>query len=171
MGIGSGSGGSGGCTSHEDCDGSTACCQGRCETKQLDWAGVGYCAFECKGCPTCSQGTCPRKQLGESCWYDQDCAVGDCCQGRCEMKKLDWAGVEYCPSECKGCPTCSLGTCPKKRLGESCVHDQDCLIGDCCGGECALLKRDWANVCYCPNVCVGNIGGGSGSCQNRPDCN
>ena len=94
-----------------------------------------------------------------------------CCQGICEQKKLDWAGVGYCAFECKGCPTCSLGTCPRPQLGESCNYNQDCLVGSCCNGVCSLKKRDWANICYCPHICVGRIGGSAGSCQSRPDCN
>mmetsp|Transcript_56645 Transcript_56645/g.50968 ORF Transcript_56645/g.50968 Transcript_56645/m.50968 type:complete len:165 (-) Transcript_56645:172-666(-) len=93
-----------------------------------------------------------------------------CCQAVCEQKKLDWAGVGYCAFECKGCPTCSLGTCPLKSLGESCNVNQDCDQGSCCNGTCQYKKRDWANICYCPNTCVGSIGGAAGTCQNRADC-
>ena len=114
---------------------------------------------------------------GGSCIYHTDC-IGygpgatdmACCRGICEEKKLDWAGVGYCSFECKGCPTCSLGTCPKPIIGQSCNFNQDCSSGSCCNGKCQYKKRDWANICYCPNTCVGSAFGSSGTCQDRPEC-
>ena len=114
---------------------------------------------------------------GGSCTAHTDCdgyGLGAtdmaCCQGICEQKKLDWAGVGYCAFECKGCPTCSLGTCPKRLIGQSCNYSVDCSSGSCCNGICQYKRRDWANICYCPNVCVGSFAGAAGTCQNREQC-
>ncbi len=52
------------CTSHTDCKGwgpgptDMACCKNKCERKQKDWAGVGYCPHECVGRFGGKHGTC-----------------------------------------------------------------------------------------------------------------
>lgn len=102
--------------------GGVACCSGKCEQTLKDWANVWYCKNECKGGPMDAPGTCgllhwPR-HIGEKCDAHTDCegwgpekdAVA-CCQNKCEKKKVDWAGVGYCPHECKGGPFMGPGSC------------------------------------------------------------
>lgn len=36
--------------------------------------------------------------------------------------------------------------------------------GQCRGGECRAVEKDWAGVFYCPNECVGRAGGKPGTC-------
>jgi hypothetical protein len=175
------------CNVHTDCLGwgpgttDTACCAGVCQRKQADWAGVGYCPTECKACPTCPAGTCgqpnqhwPRLE-GETCNVHTDCLgwgpgpdATACCAGICQRKQRDWAGVGYCPSECRACPAplCEPGSCGRpdqhwpRLIGETCNVGTDCANygtrpgqAGCCQGVCQTLKADWANVGYCPAEC------------------
>ena len=121
------------CDAHSACEGwvagqvgSLACCQGKCTRQKKDWAGMGYCPNECQDAPSplgkpgsCNSGNSwPRKE-GQPCDAHSACEgwvagqVGSlaCCQGKCTRQKKDWAGMGYCPNECKGCITCSPGSC------------------------------------------------------------
>jgi hypothetical protein len=120
------------CSLHTDCDGwgpgpnDVACCQNVCTRKQVDWAGVGYCPDQCQDAPSplgkpgsCGSGNSwPRKE-GQPCdtsaacegWVAGKAGTLACCQGKCQKQKADWAGVGYCPNECKGCITCDPGSC------------------------------------------------------------
>jgi hypothetical protein len=58
------------------------------------------------------------KPLGGSCTLHTDCANWGpgsdqiaCCNGTCQNKKRDWAGVWYCPNECVGSFAGRPGTC------------------------------------------------------------
>jgi hypothetical protein len=58
------------------------------------------------------------------------------------------------------------------ELGGQCQIHEDCRgytsLGQagnaCCSGRCAELKKDWAGIYYCPEVCVGAPFGQPGSC-------
>lgn len=59
-------------------------------------------------------------RIGDPCTLHTDCADwgpaatdNACCQGVCTQKQADWAGVGYCPQDCKGWPstTNTYGTC------------------------------------------------------------
>eukprot|EP00051_Salpingoeca_urceolata_P010284 m.125233 g.125233 ORF g.125233 m.125233 type:complete len:1039 (-) comp16648_c0_seq2:95-3211(-) len=190
------------CTVHTDCAGygagatAAACCGGKCASKKKDWAGVGYCPGDCYGCPSdvsgCYKGSCgavnwPRR-IGETCKRHTDCSGwgagtrdNACCNGRCAQKVADWAGVGYCPHECAGAFGAAGGTCYSGvGNGGSCHIGQNCNSGNCCSGKCCglrcckgsctKLKRDWANVCYCPHECRGGAFKGAGTCGSRSDC-
>merc|ERR1739844_241850 len=84
-----------------------------------------------------------------------------CCDGVCERKIADWAGVGYCPHECRAGLLCPLGSCTddKNLAAEtSCDCDEQCAgyglgIGDmqCCDGKCRALIGDWINFPWCPH--------------------
>lgn len=127
------------CTLGTDCQGNLAgqegtlsCCLDQktnkktCQTQLKDWAGVGYCPSDCSSGPagvagsgpgTCSKYHWPRN-INEPCTNHTDClgwgpgptAVA-CCQGTCQNKKADWAGIGYCPYECVGHIGGSPGSC------------------------------------------------------------
>jgi hypothetical protein len=67
-----------------------------------------------------------------------------------------------------------------KAIDGTCTFDADCadsgkagegpapFVGNkvgCCRGQCKRLKRDWAGVGNCPQVCVGALFGAPGSCS------
>eukprot|EP01083_Nonionella_stella_P207594 754003_1 len=99
------------CQCSGQCSGSMTCCNGQCRHKQRDWAGVYYCPHECNG--GCGWGgTCPNNRgSGQSCSCRAQCNSGCCENGRCVDKKRDWAGVYYCPAECRGGIFSGAGTC------------------------------------------------------------
>ena len=103
-------------------EGGVACCQNKCAATVKDWANVWYCAHECRGSPTDPPGTCGKyhwpRTAGEPCKVHTDCqgwgpdtTAFACCQGTCQQKKKDWAGVGYCPNECKGGAFSPAGSC------------------------------------------------------------
>lgn len=122
------------------------------------------------------------KKKGEACSLHTDCegwgpgptAIA-CCNGVCMHKVKDWAGVGYCPDECRGAPAAAAGTCgehdwPRKE-GQPCNLHTDCEghgpgANDmaCCKGKCVRKVKDWAGVGYCPHVCRGSPGGAQGTC-------
>lgn len=59
------------------------------------------------------------KYRGQSCSTHADCyqwkpaTPGSlaCCDGKCTPMKRDWAGVGYCPSQCRGGAFMGAGTC------------------------------------------------------------
>lgn len=109
--------------------------------------------------------------IGGQCALDTDCngyglASTDvaCCRLVCTQKAVDYIGVGYCPGDCKGCPTCKLGTCGNwsspKKIGEPCGLDTDCegygiAVDDnaCCNGICEQKIRDYGGGGVCSNVC------------------
>ena len=119
----------GDCVAHTDCKdwgpGATqvACCKGKCTTKQVDWAGVGYCPEDCVGTAGGQPGTCgnnsvPGAEIGQPCSLHTDCkgwgpgaTQNACCNGKCTQKQKDWANVGYCPHECVGTFGGKPGTC------------------------------------------------------------
>ncbi|MBX3198559.1 MAG: hypothetical protein KF894_10535 [Labilithrix sp.] len=176
------------CAAHADCKDfnglgqqGAACCGGTCTQQRQDWAGVWYCPSECKGRATASPGTCPLREDGQACAAHADCkdfnGLGQqgaaCCGGTCTQQRQDWAGVWYCPSECKGRANSSPGTCPLREDGQACAAHADCRnfsgLGQqgaaCCQNACRQQRRDWAGVWYCPHECVGGIGQAPGSCN------
>lgn len=132
-------------------------------------------------------------QLGEVCTLHTDCegyGAGStdvaCCEGKCTRKVPDWAGVGYCPSECKsgpaGVPGSDSGTCQMyswpRSLNEPCANHTDCQgFGTgptdvaCCQGKCVKKLPDWAGVGYCPSECTsgpaGVPGSEPGSCERN----
>lgn len=185
------------CTLSTDCAGwgpattDVACCLGVCVQKKADWANIGYCPNECRGCPGCPEGSCgppygatagvggvpawhwPRI-VGEPCSLNTDCqnfgtSAGDnaCCGGICTPVEIDFAGVGYCPNECRGCAGCPVGSCgdwhTPREQGEPCALDPDCagwsVFGEvaCCNFHC-VTKDESVQTCpaYCdehPDVC------------------
>ena len=120
------------CTLHTDCKNwgpdatAVACCKEKCTTKKKDWAGVGYCPDECRDAPeplgklgTCDSGNTWKRSEGQPCdthtacngWIAAKAGTLACCSGTCTKLKNDWAGVGYCPAECKGGIFKGLGTC------------------------------------------------------------
>lgn len=185
------------CQVHTDCIGwgpgndDMACCNGICTRKVVDWAGIGYCPSECRGGPGELPGTCDNSPdlvdgsggsaLGQTCQVHTDCEGWGpdpndvaCCQGKCTRKLKDWAGVGYCPHECRGSPDGAPGSCGQysmREVGESCSVHTDCKgwgpkANDiaCCDGVCAPKKPDWAGVGYCPSDCRGSPGSRPGTC-------
>ena len=130
------------------------------------------------------------KPIGSTCSAHTDCSGWGpgptdiaCCQGICAIKKVDWAGVGYCPNYCVGCPNCSPGTCGPpygngiwhwpREATEPCTLNTDCKNWgtgannyNCCNGICTQNKIDWAGIGYCPDVCEGCAGCPGGSCGN-----
>ena len=185
------------CALDTDCVGwgpattASACCNGTCQQKKADWAGVGYCPTECRGCPGCPEGSCgppygasagvsgmaawhwPRI-VDEPCNLSSDCegwgpgaTATACCSGFCKTKEVDWAGIGYCPNECRGCAGCPQGSCGNwhtpRLQGEPCALDNDCdgwsLFGDvaCCNFHC-ITKDETLQTCpaFCnenPDTC------------------
>ncbi len=96
-----------------------------------------------------------------------------CCHGKCTNTRKDYAGIWWCPHECRGRFGAASGTCPLKENGQSCSTHVDCKnhtsLGvkgvACCRGTCKPLKRDWAGVWYCPHECRGGAFSGSGTCK------
>lgn len=96
----------------------TWCCQadgkGMCQNKVRDWAGAYYCASDCVGKFLGSPGTCElglKNGIGDKCFFDWDCGTGSCCAGQCANKKKDWAGLFWCPNECKSSFFSRQGSC------------------------------------------------------------
>ncbi len=121
------------CTYDEDCPGfipqqagTPACCDGICQNQLADWSGTGYCPSVCQDAPsplgkpgTCNSGYHWPREEGEPCDTNFACAgfvAGQpntlaCCNNTCTPQKEDWAGIGYCPNECRGCPDCQPGSC------------------------------------------------------------
>ena len=104
------------CNKNEDCKGwiarkpwTLACCDGFCQT-QYPYEGQTIC-------PT--RGYSDDRYEGETCNIHSDCGgwiagtAGTlaCCQGKCQKQLRDWAGIGYCPNECRGSPGGASGTC------------------------------------------------------------
>ena len=112
---------------------------------------------------------------GGSCNLGTDCQGNGagatdtwCCQGICETKRPDWAGVGFCAYQCTGYIGGPAGSC--QVLGESCVNSNYCLEGLCCNSVCTMGKKDWSNQCFCPDACTNPAGAAPGSCGSQPDC-
>lgn len=173
--------------------GRLACCNGTCQEMLEDWAGIGYCPHECKDSPTAKQGSCgsglsyPRKE-NQPCdthaacegWVAGKIGTLACCQGKCQKQIKDWAGVGYCPHECRDAPaplgkpgTCSSGLSYPRKENQPCDTHLACSgwvagkVGSlaCCQGKCQKQLKDWAGIGYCPHECVGEFGGKSGTCK------
>ena len=176
------------CTAHHNCIGwgpglnDVACCSSKCTRKIADWAKVGYCPAECVGLPGGAPGSCgllgfPRA-LGEACNLHTDCqGYGPnptdvaCCTAVnsvtsvCTAKVKDFAGVGYCPAECRGglfdAPgTCNSGLSYPRALGQSCALAVECANWDsstqatgCCSGTCQELKKDYLGAWFCSSEC------------------
>jgi hypothetical protein len=177
------------CKKSEDCvffkgagQAGSACCSGRCEPVQRDHAGVYYCPAACVGTFGGKAGSCSElKEDGEECANSNQCegfnGAGQpgsaCCQGECTKLIADFAGVSYCPHECRATASSKAGTCGnRKAKGESCKEHSQCAgftaVGKkgagCCDGKCATLRKDWAGVYYCKQQCVGSFGGKKDTC-------
>jgi len=176
------------CMGYEKGEGTVKCCNGTCQTKQLDWAGAGYCPHECVGTSGGKPGTCNEDgtigtATGGECTLHTDCygwgpGTNDaaCCEGKCVQKVKDWAGVGYCPHECTGWALAPGGTCVPGTVSEegSCTKDTECAgygpnKGDmgCCGGKCAKKQKSWNSTITCPSECVGRPGGKKGQCTDE----
>ena len=62
---------------------------------------------------------------------------------------------------------------PGAGIGEACVLHTDCADWGpattaiaCCKSVCTQKQADWAGVGYCPNECVGYVGGAAGTCTS-----
>jgi hypothetical protein len=188
------------CTLHTDCKNwgpdatAVACCKEKCTTKKKDWAGVGYCPAECRDAPeplgklgTCDSEYSWKRSEGQPCdthtacngWIAGKAGTLACCSGICTKQKKDWAGVGYCPAECRDAPSplgkpgsCDSGNTWKRSEGQPCDTHTACngwIAGKagtlaCCSGKCTKLKNDWAGVGYCPAECKGGIFKGPGTC-------
>eukprot|EP01084_Bolivina_argentea_P195610 335523_1 len=101
------------CEKHEDCRGygllktDIACCNNKCQRKQIDYLGIGWCPNQCQHAVWCPYGTCieTQKQSGESCecheqckGYGLDTTDMACCDGICRQKQ-NWWGFGVCPNE------------------------------------------------------------------------
>ncbi len=108
--------------------------------------------------------------LGFSCKLDTDCAgwgwkvPNSCCSGICTATARDWAGVPNCPNICVGYAGGPHGSCKTAEEHGDCKSDAQCKVGACCDGKCELKRKDWIGEFFCPNVCVGDILKGAGSC-------
>jgi len=175
------------------------CCgptgSGTCQAKMADWTGINfYCPTECRDSPTSAAGTCssgntwPRSP-GQPCKLTTDCKGGvagvvgamACCgpagSGVCTAQVRDWAGVGYCPTDCKDSPTSAAGSCASgntwpRSITQPCnthadcagwVAGKACTLG-CCGGKCSKLIPNFAGVGYCPSECWGGIFSGPNTC-------
>ena len=170
------------CKVSADCEGfegagqpGSACCGGICTETRRDYAGVNYCPNECRASAKAAPGSCDEgADSGDACKTNADCKnfsglgkKGDaCCNGKCQATRKDFAGVYYCKQECRGAAGASAGTCPLKKKNKACSVSADCASGrSCCAGKCKAKKTDWAGVDYCPDECVGKVGGKKGSCD------
>ena len=176
------------CNLDTDCAGwgpdpdDTACCNGICVQKAIDYINVGYCPADCAGCFGCPLGTCGNYSIprapGEPCALDTDCAGWgingtdmSCCSNVCTQKQRDYlagGSIGFCPATCKGLPDLPGGTCssnwsiPRKQ-GEPCDIDSNCennLFGGviaCCNNRC-VTKDETIQTCriFCTehsNIC------------------
>lgn len=63
-----------------------------------------------------------------------------------------------------------------KTENDECSSSSECLGFEnakpgtlaCCKGKCTYLRPDWAGIGYCPDDCVGSIGGSKGTCAKCP---
>lgn len=95
---------------------------------------------------------------GETCKLHEDCAgygpdinSTACCGGVCTRKQADWAGVGWCPSECKGWPAAPNGTCGQDSrcpAGYTKLGDRCCMMksGEC-SNTCSLVRGDSVPLC------------------------
>ena len=126
------------------------------------------------------------KGVGEQCDTVLNCADNlagtpdktNCCNGICTIQQRDWAGVGYCPDECKDAPDPLGGRCDRgyswpRGDGQPCDTNQACAgfapgqntLG-CDNGTCRQQKRDWAGVYYNASECRDAPGAPTGSCNS-----
>ena len=107
-------------------------------------------------------------ELGGTCKKFSDCKGWgtkaedvDCCNGICTAKQKDWAGIGYCPDQCKDAPAPLGGRCDRnyswKRLeNEPCDTHFACKgwiaakpgTLACCNKTCKkLIKKGIIGVC------------------------
>jgi sulfatase modifying factor 1 len=129
------------------------CCSQSCEVCQSCTGLGGTCVAitnaddpdSCTGTNTCNATGLCRKKPGESCTPPgEDCATRTCTDGRCCSQScgvcqsctgpsgtcLTVSGVED-PDTCSGSSTCNAAGLCKKKDGQSCLSNSDCLTGVC----------------------------------------
>ena len=177
------------CTLHTDCIGwgpsstAAACCNGVCTNKVVDWAGVGYCPDVCQDAPsplgkpgTCNSGYHWPRQAGEPCdthaacsgWVAGKAGTLGCCNGVCTTLLADYAGIGYCPSECKDAPSPLGGTCRNITSG-TCDTSAKCSgtsynapgSSGCCQGY--HWPRKAGEPCDTHAACDGWVAGKAGT--------
>ncbi len=119
------------------------------------------------------------KNEGEDCNSHANCkgwAPGQpdklaCCNGKCTKLQRDWAGVGYCPDECKDAPAPLGGRCDRgyswpRKVGEPCDTLFACTTGLCkngvCGPDCPNGTNQTAATCWYDR--------GIGRIPNKQDC-
>lgn len=152
------------------CEEGLWCCNSVCRYLQTDWAGIKYCPNECKAGIDCPHGSCgDNRQHRESCDCSGQCSGNmHCCKGECRYLEKDWAGVYYCPHECKAGAFCPHGSCGENKSEyASCSCNEECSGNmACCAGQCRYKQKDWAGIYYCPHECNGGCGWG-GTCPSH----
>jgi len=117
------------------------------------------------------------KPIGGPCSLHTDCdgwgpGPNDaaCCQNICTRKQADWAGLGYCPNECRDAPaplgklgTCGSGYSWPRKENQTCDTNVACegwvagKIGTlaCCNGTCKKQETDYLGVVgFCPEECM-----------------
>lgn len=140
--------------------------------------GDGICAIEAgESVANCGADCTGEFPEGERCIVDADCTSGSCdFRGRCTRACGDGVcgagescgGLNFCPSDCGGCPP-----------GSVCLEDGACASGRCeagfCGGSCGdgtcTVVPD-GETCFaegCQNDC-GACPNGTPGCDSGNDC-
>jgi hypothetical protein len=154
-----------------------ACVDGQCTSTPKDCNDNDRCTDD-----ACVDGKCTHtlRNYCKACVGDNDCSIGQCCNGLCTTKLCDGAACnagtdcagEFC---CDG--VCSRYPCP---IGTTCSQGSDCDGGNCCNGICSLGLCD-GEYCFnggecnggvcCHNQCTSVTCGTNGApCWNSEDC-
>jgi hypothetical protein len=131
----------------------TSCCGGLCKNKKNTTFGYW--------CPNMDK----TVNIGGTCGQTSHCKKGACCEGKCTNTVKDWFNAQVCPKICKGCATCSAGSCHLLRCdknvnnGKQCAKNCNCKSGWCHLNKCKAKQGYGYRVCASNNECS------SGNCN------